>query len=71
MADCFLKLVKTGRNGDAMVVMKNIPPFMYGDHSMLFVKALAVGAKMTEKVGIVISNVLLNILISAPRRSCV
>eukprot|EP00090_Calanus_glacialis_P035589 TRINITY_DN60721_c0_g1_i1.p1 TRINITY_DN60721_c0_g1~~TRINITY_DN60721_c0_g1_i1.p1 ORF type:complete len:302 (-),score=74.06 TRINITY_DN60721_c0_g1_i1:66-971(-) len=50
VADCFLKLVKTGRNGDAMVVMKNIPPFMYGDHSMLFVKALAVGAKMTEKL---------------------
>ena len=48
VADCFLKLLKTGRNGDAIVEMKNIPQFMYRDHSMLMVKVLAVGAKMTE-----------------------
>jgi len=48
VAECFLKLVKTGRNGEAMVVMKNFPPFIYGDHSLAMVKALAIGAKLTE-----------------------
>eukprot|EP00092_Neocalanus_flemingeri_P083163 GFUD01104342.1.p1 GENE.GFUD01104342.1~~GFUD01104342.1.p1 ORF type:complete len:302 (-),score=81.52 GFUD01104342.1:211-1116(-) len=50
VAECFLKLVKTGRNGDAMVVMKNFPPFIYGDHSKQLITALAIGAKMTEKI---------------------
>jgi len=50
VADCFLKLVKTGRNGEAMVVMKNYPPFIYGDHSMQLITVLAIGAKLTEKI---------------------
>jgi len=49
VADCFLKLVKTGSNGDAMVVLKNYPPFIYGDHSKQMITALAMGAKLTEK----------------------
>ena len=56
VADCFLKLVKTGRNGEAMVVMKNIPPFIYGDHSMQLITVLAIGAKLTEKVDILIKS---------------
>ena len=50
VADCFLKLVKTGSNGDAMVVLKNYPPFIYGDPSKQMITALAMGAKLTEKV---------------------
>ena len=57
VAECFLKLVKTGRNGEAMVVMKNVPPFIYGDYSLPMVKALAIGAKLTKMVGHVFQNI--------------
>lgn len=46
VADCFLKLVKTGRNGDVMIVRKSCPPFIYKDYSLPLVGALSLGAKI-------------------------
>eukprot|EP00092_Neocalanus_flemingeri_P002431 GFUD01002601.1.p1 GENE.GFUD01002601.1~~GFUD01002601.1.p1 ORF type:complete len:318 (-),score=90.92 GFUD01002601.1:17-919(-) len=49
VADCFLKLVKTGHNGDIMIVRKNTPPFIYKDYSLPLVGALSVGARVVQK----------------------
>jgi len=49
VADCFIKLVKTGRNGDVMIIRKNTPPFIYADYSPPLIGALTLFARLTRK----------------------
>ena len=49
VADCFLKLVKNGQNGDVMIVRKNTPPFILMDYSLPLVGALSIGARVMNK----------------------
>jgi len=46
VAEGFMKLVTRCNNGDAMVVVKDVPPFVYSDLSNEWVKFLAVGSKL-------------------------
>ena len=52
VADCFLKLVKSGENGDVMVVRKSCPPFIYKDYSLPLVGALSVGGRVMRSLGV-------------------
>jgi len=50
VAECFLKLVETGKNGDVMIVRKNTPAFVYPDLSLPLVDIFSKGAKISDKV---------------------
>ena len=49
VADCFLELVKTGQNGDVMIVRKNTPPFIYPDFSLPLAGLLSIGARVFRR----------------------
>ena len=48
VADGFMKLVTKCKTGDALVVVKDAPPFVYGDFSKQWTFFLAFGAKMFQ-----------------------
>jgi len=46
VAQCFFKLVTRCATGDAIVVVKDVPPFIYVDYSREWVQFLAAGSKL-------------------------
>jgi len=48
VADGFIKLVTRCNNGDAIVIVKDVPPFIYSDNSTEWVKFLALGSKLAS-----------------------
>jgi len=50
VADGFMKLVTRCNNGEAMVIVKDVPPFIYGDWSKEWTLCLATGSKIFNAI---------------------